>query len=104
MTDPVSKLQAIGKETVAKLKDLRAAAAVSPNSHDSTILQEFCEERNSVCTGVISNWNASIGRVTVQPTQAVTDMLSIVHEYVNLLFEVTQNVQLGLHSLQCHCC
>lgn len=67
MTDPVSKLQAIGKETVAKLKDLTAAAAASPNSHDSAILQDFCEERDSVCTGVFLNFDAGNVCVMVQP-------------------------------------
>ena len=89
MTDPVSKLQAIGKETVAKLKDLTAAAAASPNSHDSAILQDFCDERNSVCTGVTSDWNAGIECVTVQPNKAATDMLSTI-QYITVQCSAVQ--------------
>jgi len=51
MTDPVSKIQAIGKETVAKLKNLTAAAAASPDTGDSDILQDFCVQCNSITTG-----------------------------------------------------
>ncbi|DBB14930.1 TPA: hypothetical protein ACH3X3_004529 [Trebouxia sp. C0006] len=50
MTDPVSKIQAIGKDTVAKLKNLTAAAAASPDTGDSDILQDFCIQCNSITT------------------------------------------------------
>ncbi len=51
-TDPVSKLQAIGKDTMAKLKDLTAAAAASTNPKDADTLQDFCTQINSITTGV----------------------------------------------------
>lgn len=51
MTDPVGKIQAIGKETVAKLKNLTAAAAASSDTGDSSILQDFCVQHNSITTG-----------------------------------------------------
>ena len=51
MTDPVSKIQAIGKETVAKLENLTAAAAASSDTGDSDILQDFCAQCNSITTG-----------------------------------------------------
>ena len=51
MGDPVCKLQSIGKETVAKLKDLHAAALASPNPEDATTLQDFTGHINSVTVG-----------------------------------------------------
>jgi len=51
MTDAVSKLQAIGKDTVARLKDLTAAAAASSDTRDSGVLQDFCSHCNSITTG-----------------------------------------------------
>ena len=51
VTDPVSKLQAIGKETIAKLKDIRAAAAASINAEDAQVLEEFTHDSNCVTTG-----------------------------------------------------
>lgn len=46
VTDPVSKLQAVGKETVSKLKDMQAAAAASLNAEDPEVLEEFtCQTR-----------------------------------------------------------
>ncbi len=51
MTDAVSKLQAIGKDTVARLKDLTAAAAASSDTRDSGVLQDFCSQCNSITTG-----------------------------------------------------
>lgn len=51
MTDPVSKIQAIGKDTVARLKDLTAAAAASSDTRDSGVLQDFCSQCNSITTG-----------------------------------------------------
>ena len=48
MGDPVCKLQSIGKETVAKLKDVRAAALASPNPEDASTLQDFTGHTNNV--------------------------------------------------------
>ena len=39
-TNPVSKLQTIGKETVAKLRDLRAALA-SAHHEDVQVLEDY---------------------------------------------------------------
>lgn len=51
VSDSVSKLQSIGKETVAKLKDIHAAALASPNPGDASTLQDFTQHTNSVTTG-----------------------------------------------------
>ena len=51
LSDSVSKLQSVGKETVAKLKDIHAAALVSTNSEDANTLQDFTENINTVVTG-----------------------------------------------------
>lgn len=51
MTDSVSKLQIIGKETVAKLRDLRSALA-SAHHEDVQTLEDYIHETNSVRTGV----------------------------------------------------
>lgn len=51
-TDPVSKLQIIGKETVAKLRDLRSALA-SAHHEDVQVLDDYVHDTNSVRTGVL---------------------------------------------------
>lgn len=51
VTDPVNKLQAVGKETVAKLKDIKAAAAASGNSDDSEALEDFTCHTGSITSG-----------------------------------------------------
>ena len=54
VTDSVSKLQAIGKETINKLKDIHAAAGASTNRDDVEMLEEFTHDCNSVTTGIKS--------------------------------------------------
>ena len=84
ITDSVSKLQAIGSQTVAKLRDLTAAAAASPKPFDSVILQDFCAEHNSIRTGMslplmlILHHIAVLAYITLQPSQDAADMLVIV--------------------------
>lgn len=51
MTDPVSKLQAVGKETVSKLRDMQAAAAASLNAEDEEVLEEFTCQTRCIVTG-----------------------------------------------------
>ena len=48
---PVSKLQAIGRETVSKLKDLSTAALASSHAEDFEILQDFTKHTPNVITG-----------------------------------------------------
>lgn len=50
-TDPVSKLQIIGKETVAKLRDLKSAL-VSAHYEDVQVLEDYVHDTNSVRTGM----------------------------------------------------
>ena len=51
VTDPVSKLQAVGKETVSKLRDMQAAAAASLNAEDPEVLEEFTCQTRCIVTG-----------------------------------------------------
>lgn len=51
--DHVSKLQSVGKETVAKLKDIRAAVLASPNCGGVEVLQDFTDHFNCVEQGVV---------------------------------------------------
>ena len=51
MTDPVSKLQAVGKETVSKLRDMQAAAAASLHAEDPEVLEEFTCQTRCIVTG-----------------------------------------------------
>lgn len=50
-TDPVNKLEGVGRETVLKLQDIQAAARVSPNSKDAVILQDFTDTTCHVLNG-----------------------------------------------------
>lgn len=43
ITDLVHKLEAVGKETVAKLRDVQAAAKASSNASDAATLQDFTD-------------------------------------------------------------
>ena len=52
ITDPVSKLEAVGKETVAKLKDLPAAVDAAGNDRDASIFQELLHFTKSISTGL----------------------------------------------------
>jgi len=65
MIDPVNKLQAVGKETVSKLKDLQAAAAVSVKANDSEVLAEFTCYTNNVLTGCPFDLCARLHAVSV---------------------------------------
>lgn len=74
MTDPVGKIQAIGKETVAKLKDLTAAATASSVPRDSDILQDFCVNHNSITTGAsLSGLHHSTDHMTIQLSQKLQE-------------------------------
>ena len=77
MTDHVSKIQAIGKETVARLKDLTAATALSPNPCDAEILQDLCEHHNSITTGMSQVSRGGTGSTTVSWGSASVNTLTI---------------------------
>lgn len=77
MTDHVSKIQAIGKETVARLKDLTAATALSPNPCDTEILQDLCEHHNSITSGMSQGLRGGTGSTTVWWVSASVNMLTI---------------------------
>lgn len=50
-TDPVSKLEGIGRETVLKLQDIQAAAAASPYLQDAVTVAEFTDTNGHVTSG-----------------------------------------------------
>ena len=50
LTDPVHYLDAVGKQTVAKLKDMQAAARSLPNAQDVT-LQDLTSQMRVINTG-----------------------------------------------------
>ena len=51
VTDQVHKIEAIGKETVAKLKNIRAAARGSSTAQDAVTLQDFTDQLSCIHTG-----------------------------------------------------
>ena len=51
-TDLVNKLQVVGKETVAKLADLQAAARASADSKDVHVLEDYTCHTNCIRTGM----------------------------------------------------
>ena len=64
MTDHVHKLEAVGKETVAKLSNIQAAARASSNAQDAATLQDFTHRVRSIGTGELLP-NYSIGELSI---------------------------------------